>query len=136
MPSPARAEPPSSPASASALPLSVPTSVTSWPPARARVPMPRAMLPVPTIVTCMVGFLPWLVCDSGVCDDEHGGAGRVAREQAAVAVLDRRTQRGEPQADRGELVRVRDDERPVPQADRVRRRRRRVAPAPHVDADV
>jgi hypothetical protein len=37
-------------ASDSALPASVPSSVTAWPPASARFAIPLAMLPVPTIV--------------------------------------------------------------------------------------
>jgi hypothetical protein len=50
---PARTAPETSSASAAAL---LPSTVTEWPPAKARAPMPRAMLPVPMIVmsVCVV----------------------------------------------------------------------------------
>src|SRR5215207_453616 len=50
---PARTSPDSSAASASAFAVSVPSRVTEWLPASARVAMPRPMLPVPIMVMSM-----------------------------------------------------------------------------------
>jgi hypothetical protein len=61
----ARTSSDSSPASARAFSLDVPTSVTAWPPASSRVAMPRAMLPVPMIVISIVHHLWSVVSRSG-----------------------------------------------------------------------
>src|SRR3954469_3244849 len=75
-------------------------------------------------------------CVRSANDDEHGRTRRVPREYAVLALLDRGADRREARAHGDELVRARDDERPMPQADRVRRNGRDAASAPEVEADV
>jgi len=75
---PARTSPSSSVASASAFSALVPSSVTELPPLRARVAMPRAMLPVPMMVMSTSSSS----IGSCMCKLRASGASRPWRDRA------------------------------------------------------